>query len=358
MFQDTDGEEVAHLLFAAGVTRAFATHPPLEERIREIDPSFRPGEFEAMRIRMNRERALATEEAAEKQPAAAEKLEGILQGAIVLAPGAVAQLVANPGTTHVHRAMELRLSLPEEINAAARNPESARALFLGLALDATTEARARQLAFIEQQLGHDPKVAIEGLLSAIDSLTAIQRMPALLQAFPALHQLGRKEREDLLRCLNGLLIREGRVSIYAYAMRKLAAVQLRDELQPGARAFDLSIAAVEDDLQTLFSVLAMSGSEDEAEARRAYEIGMSQLLPLRRPPFQRLANWPHRLDLALNRIDRLQPAGKELLVQALVRTISHDLRMTVAESELLRAVCAVVHCPLPPLDAAVEEKVA
>ena len=354
-FQDTDGEQVAHLLFASGVTRAFATHPPLEERIREIDPGFKAAEFEAMRIRMNRERALATEDAERTAPAAAEKLQDMLQGAIVLAPGAVAQLVANPGTAHVHRAMELRLSLPEEINAAARNAETARALFLGLALDASTEARARQLAFVEQQMGRDQKLAIEALLSAIDSLTAIQRMPALLQAFPALHQLGRKEREELLRCLNALLIREGRVSIYAYAMRKLAQVQLRDELQPGARAFDLSIAAVEDDLQVLFSVLAMSGSEDEAEARRAYEIGMAQLLPLRRPPFQRLANWPHRLDQALNRVDRLVPAGKELLVQALVRTISHDLRMTIAESELLRAVCAAVHCPLPPLDAAVEE---
>ena len=121
---------------------------------------------------------------------------------------------------------------------------------------------------------------------------------------------------------------------------------------PQPLPFDLSIASVKNDLQVLFSVLAMSGSEDETEARRAYEIGMEQLLPVQRPPFQRLANWPLKLDLALNRIDRLVPAGKELLVQALVRTISHDLRMTVAESELLRAVCAAVHCPLPPLDAA------
>ncbi len=35
-FSDTDAEEVAHLLFASGVERAFATHPPLVERIREI----------------------------------------------------------------------------------------------------------------------------------------------------------------------------------------------------------------------------------------------------------------------------------------------------------------------------------
>ena len=30
-------------------------------------------------------------------------------------------------------------------------------------------------------------------------------------------------------------------------------------------------------------------------------------------------------------------------------TIAHDGRMTVSESELLRAICAVLHCPLPPL---------
>jgi Zn-dependent protease with chaperone function len=357
-FQDTDAEQVAHLLFASGVQRLFSTHPPLEERIREIDPSFQPGEFDAMRLRMNRERALTTEEAGKPQPDAAERLDSMLKGAIVLAPAMVAQMVGNPGTAQVRRAQELRVSLPAAITAAAGDAESARALFLGLALDSTEDARGRQLAFIEHEMGHEQRIAIEGLLPAIDSLEAAQRMPALLQAFPALHQLGRKERIDLLKCLNGLLIREGRVSIYAYALRKLAQVQLRDELQPGPRAFDLSISSVAEDLQALFSVLALSGSEDETEARRAYEIGMSQLMPMQRPPFQRLAKWPQRLDLALNRIDRLVPAGKELLVQALVRTISHDLRMTVAESELLRAVCAAVHCPLPPLDAAVQDQVA
>jgi Zn-dependent protease with chaperone function len=358
-FQDTDAEQVAHLLFAPGIERAFSTHPPLEERIREIDPNFRPAEFEAMRIRMNQERALATEEARQPEPeAAAKRLEGILQGAIVLAPAMVAQMVANPGTAQVLRARELRVSLPEAITAAARDAERARALFLALALDPADDAQGRQLAFIEQQMSHEQRLSIEPLLPAVNALTPAQRMPALLQAFPALHQLGRKERQDLLKCLNGLLIREGRVSIYAYALRKLAQVQLRDELQPGPRAFDLSIAAVAEDLQTLFSVLAMSGSEDEAEARRAYEIGMAQLLPAHRPPFERVGNWPRKLDLALNRIDRLLPAGKELLVQALVRTISHDLRMTIAESELLRAVCAAVHCPLPPLDAAAQDAAA
>jgi len=117
-------------------------------------------------------------------------------------------------------------------------------------------------------------------------------------------------------------------------------------------AGSLTLAAARDQLQILFSVLALQGSEDETEARRSYEIGMEELLPQQRPPFKREGHWPPRLDLALTRLDALQPAAKEMLVQALVRTISHDLRMTVAESELLRAICAALHCPLPPLHAA------
>ena len=35
------------MLFASGVTRLFATHPPLEERIVALDPSFDPGRVRA-----------------------------------------------------------------------------------------------------------------------------------------------------------------------------------------------------------------------------------------------------------------------------------------------------------------------
>jgi len=352
-FSDTDAEEVAHMLFAPGLARAFSTHPPLEERIREIDPRFDPKEFEDMRRRMNEERLQAQEEAARNQPAAAERLSGMLEGAMVLAPAAVAQLVANPGTEHVLQTQGLLASLPSGFQQAVRQPENAATLFIALALDLTPDARGRQLAFLNQQMGGEFHDAVQTLLPQVDSLTAVQRMPALLQVFPALRQLSRAERIALLKCLNGLLTREGRASAFPYALRKLSQVQLQDELDPRRRAAGYqTLSALRDELQVLFSVLAMHGSEDETEARRAYEIGMESMLPGIRPPFAKPGHWPPRLDQALTRLDRLQPAAKEMLVEALVRTISHDMRMTVAESELLRAICAVLHCPLPPLYAA------
>jgi Zn-dependent protease with chaperone function len=349
-FSDADAEEVAHLLFAPGLARAFATHPPLIERIREIDPRFQPEEFERARKRMNEERARAEPEPAVTRASAAERMKDLMQGAIVLAPAAVADLVANPATPHVHEAELLLASLPEVVQRAARDPEQAGALFLALALDGAPDARARQLAFIRQQYGEGFHDGVTGMLAQVDALTPMQRMPALLQVFTGLHQLARAERVELLKCLNGLLARENRASVFAYALRKLAQVQLQDELDPRRRAAGhLSALGARDALQMVFSVLAMHGSEDGETARRAFDAGMEEMLPGMHPPFANVGHWPPKLDQALTRLDRLQPAAKERFVRALVRTISHDDRMTVPESELLRAICAALHCPLPPL---------
>jgi hypothetical protein len=191
------------------------------------------------------------------------------------------------------------------------------------------------------------------MLAEVDALEPVQRMPALLRVFAALDPLGRAERVALLGCLNGLLMRESRASVFGYALRKLAQVQLQDNLDPRRRAAGhLSPQGARDALQVLFSVLATQGNADERAARQAYDAGLDLLLPGIRPPPVRLAHWPPQLDQALTRVDRLRPAAKAELVKALVATISHDLRMTVPESELLRAICAVLHCPLPPLYAA------
>jgi len=350
---DADAEEVAHMLFAPGLQRAFATHPPLIERIREIDPGFQPSEFGEVQRRFDAARAAAEAEAkgeaAGAQDAAA-RLGSLLGSAVVLGPAAVADLVANPGTEHVRQAHLVLESLPESFERAAGQPAQAAALFLALAIDAEPEARGRQLAFVRQQLGDGLGSEVNAMLGEVDALTPVQRMPALLQVFAALAQLGRDERVGLLKCLNGLLVRESRASVFGYALRKLAQVQLQDNLDPRRRAAGhLSAQGAREELQLLFSVLAAEGHADGQTARQAYDAGLAPLLPGLRPPMLNPGHWPPRLDAALSRLDRLQPAAKERLVGALVVAISHDGRMTVAESELLRTICAVLHCPLPPL---------
>jgi Zn-dependent protease with chaperone function len=341
-------DEVAHMLFAPGMSRFFATHPALEDRLKAIDPRFDPKEFERARADLVRIAEQKQADPAAKQTSG-ERLESLINVSGAGASATVAALVGNPGTIHMQVARDIRKSLPDAIVTASRHANSAQALLLALALDSNAESRERQQLFISQQLGSQTAGGVTGLLSAVDALEPEQRMPALLRAIPALRQLTRDERMQMMSTLNGMLQREGRVSLQNYVLRKLAQVHLNDDLNPVARIRQLPLNSVQKDIQVLFSVLAQHGHADVAASRRAYEAGVHHLLPRQRPSFVNLAHWAQPLDLALSRLDQLAPIMKEQLIEALVKTVTHDQKLTLGEAELLRAVCATVHCPLPPL---------
>jgi hypothetical protein len=81
----------------------------------------------------------------------------------------------------------------------------------------------------------------------------------------------------------------------------------------------------------------------------AYEAGMSSVFPMNRPAYGVVENWPKRLGDALRHLEKLHPFAKKAVIEGLVRTIAHDDMLNVSEAELLRTVCATLHCPLPPL---------
>ncbi len=343
---DAKAEEVAHMLFASGVSRLFATHPSLEERIRALDPHFDPAEF--ARVRLDPQIPATT---ASRQPE--DGTVGAAQAAqiasVALAPAAVAQRAGNPGTSEVAVAAGVARLLPQDIVTTLDVPGRAMAALLGLTLDSRPQLRKQQLDIVRELLGAAVLAQIASLEATIGSLAPMQRLALLGEIFPSLRKLPRTERTRLLGCLDRLILLDGRIEIFEYALATLGRSYLQDELEPVVRRSSLQLAQTAVELQTVLSTLAQHGTSDETAARGAYELGMRHVLPESRLPYQPVAGWPRAMDGALRCLDRLTPECKERLIEALVRTIGRDGRMTPAEAELLRAVCASLHCPLPPL---------
>ena len=76
---------------------------------------------------------------------------------------------------------------------------------------------------------------------------------------------------------------------------------------------------------------------------------MHRVMPRHRPAYAFNEDWAARLSAALATLEQLQPYAKKTLIEGLVSTIAHDEMLNVEEAELLRTVCAILHCPLPPL---------
>jgi Zn-dependent protease with chaperone function len=384
-----DGEEVSHMLFGDGVgySRLFATHPPLMDRIQRLDPGFQPEQLQELAVQWQRRRKAQqeAEEAAQLQEArdrfpgglgslpGTEALPGgaaggVLAGAI-LAGGAasgpttsagqgggaggpsVARHVANPSLDHVRYAELLRADLPEALADAAHMHDHAIDLVLAVLVDAAGRAQARHLEHIAEHRGADSRAAVEALLPQFAQLHPVQRAPLLAIAFPALKRRPAPELAAFRDLVDGLIHLDGEVSLFEYALGRDLAAHLEEARDPSsARVFGtVHLPEVQTEAATVLAVLAMHGHAQEEAARRAYLKGLYTLLPQASIPYAPPQDWVGALDQALPRLDRLEPVAKALLLEVLLATLHHDGRITPQESELLRAVCAALHCPLPPL---------
>lgn len=340
------------MLFASGIERAFATHPPLIERIRALDPGFDEREFKQVAARMKTEQVLPDGEAAAAEPAGAAAFAGATQaGPVEVQPHAIADLVGNPGTSHVQLAQSIRSSLPQEILERINDPAKAVGVLWSLLLDFDASVRQKQLAVLEQSVGPRHAQVAAAQYERIAALHPLQRLPLLMRLFPSLRRLAPAYRTRLLDAIGRLTHADGKLSVYEYALARVATQELEYSAAAARRPGRLKLSDVTEELRTAFSVLAEHGSSDALQARQAYEFGLSSLLPRERPEFRSVPDWVSALDAALVQLDQLMPAAKEALVEALVRTISHDNALTVGEAELLRAICATIHCPLPPIAA-------
>jgi len=348
-----EAEQIAHMLFAPGFRRAFATHPSLEERLKELNPNFRPAELPALA-------AAAAKDAQRMQQLAAAPVEtGPATTTATATPSPHAALVssaasiaAQAGTIadeQVRYAERARAVIPEGLRDFVDSADHARTLVLAVLTSKVPEVEAAQRRVLEDAYGAGLAAQVVAQRGLADSLAPALRLPAVQQLFPALRRLSLAERQKLRDVVGQLALADSRIDVFECCLTLLLAANLYDELEGGAQHGSASLLQETDAVHVLFCVLAAQGTPDASQAATAFEAGISVVLPENRPVFRDIPDWPTALKDALARLVHLRPFAKKVLIEGMVRCIAHDRTLSVAEGELLRTVCAVLHCPLPPI---------
>ncbi len=364
-------EEVAHMLFGDGVgySALFATHPPLHLRIKAIDPAFNPAELDAIAkawanpvsvgesdgaqvsISGFAPAAIASA-AATSAPAAAPAMKTALPQAdaeISLTPKEVVTQVAKPGNDDYRTAGAIHTTISDKLRALAYMGTRCMQVVFALALDTDAAMRGKQLALLEKRFGADTRKGVEEIVAETDGLHPMQRLPLAQIAFPALRRQPRPQLQTFLIGLNELIQADGEVRLEEYCLAKLVGVQVVDALDPSkARPTgSMKLTSCAPEAADALAIVAEYGADNDADAERAYLVGMNETLPGDIAPYAQREEWMVALDRALPILDTLTPAGKELLVRGLTAAIGADGKISVTEAELLRTICAALHCPLP-----------
>lgn len=351
--QIANRHEIAHMMLGDvdHFSAWFATHPPLMERIRLLEPYFR--EQQLVELKAKVQAASAAHDGAMQPPRELPPLEwpgGPVIGAVV----AATQVAAAPAATAVvesvpHATVSTRDTFTR-LREAVRQPESAIAVVLALVMSRHQELRARQARLVANAFGDDVQSTASEFAVEMEALPPTSHMPLLSLAFPALKQLPQGRQQTLLETLDGVVGIDPLVGLDDYCLVRLLRMHLLEACKPRSAPVDgqKKLPACRDSVALVCAVVATYGANDEAAARRAWLLAMNQAFPGAAALWQALPlDWQAPFDSALDDLDRLMPAAKEIVVQSLLSAIRADGVVTPAESELLRVICASVHCPVP-----------
>jgi Zn-dependent protease with chaperone function len=346
---DSEAEEVSHMLFADGMSSfssMLATHPPLLDRIQVLEPNFSRDEY----LQLHTETLVGAEHFSE--PAAAG-FTASAEAPITADPDSLLQSVGNPDERHIGAARDFRAGIPAVVRAAFESADRVMLLLPALILHPDPGQRRQQLDMLSRQLGNDRSKEIEALFGAIESMPGNNRLPLLDLALPHIKTQPTSRQDYLLELLDQLANQDNHIELFEYALLRTVRAYLDRAADPGAkrRWRRLSDPIMHRAAATLLNIYSHHGHRSEANAAAACKAGMA-VLGGPEADTTRPIEWIPLTDEALIRLRDCVPKDRRTLIRALLATALHDGTISRSESELLRAVCALLECPMPPLMAA------
>jgi Zn-dependent protease with chaperone function len=345
---DSHAAEISHMFFsdASGSFFSwFATHPPLEERIRQLDPDF-DGRLPDVQPLV--ETAGAPQQTATAGAAAAYAVAGLASDAG--GSQSVAGQIGQPQREHVEQAGRVVAGMPPVLSDATREPFSARAVICALLLNrGNAEARTRQWQVLQSQGEPALYEETQRLAAALDALQPEARLPLVNLTMPALKRLSLPQYAQFRGVVEALIAASGRIDLGQYCLRVmlLASLDVFFKIEKPAAVRYRSIDAVAGPATVVLSALAYVGQSGPEAVQRAFRAGATRLLGEAAILLPDGDCTLKALDAALTRLAQASPQVKRALLAAAVDCVAADGKTTLEESELLRAIAAALACPVP-----------
>ncbi|HTM60616.1 MAG TPA: M48 family metallopeptidase, partial [Burkholderiales bacterium] len=353
LIQGRYAEEMSHLFFGQGIKvhlgGLFDTHPPLDERIRRVNPGFQSSAYRKQRATTAEASGDAAAPDVTDVGAAGRRVAdlGIAWGH---SPEQSARLVGTLKPEKLSYAQQLLAQIPAELRESLRTSDGAAGAIVALLLAPKAEVMQEQLqalksaglgAFFECAAAAAPQIRTLGMAF---------HLPLVDLALPALKAAPEEKKKQLIAGLEIVINSDRRVSLHEFIVLTFVREQLWRKPKP-PRA-DKRITDLEPHVGTMLALMAYAGTRTDANGERAAALQKAlkagaEMVAIEVPATTDFS--PNLLGAALEALKSLRPLEKALLVKGLFATVTADGTIRVVEAGLMRLVGAVLDCPLPPL---------
>lgn len=306
------------------------THPPLEDRIRLLEPTF-DGKFTKIK-------------AAEPLP---------VTPFIATKPADIINRVGNPSKDDFGHSLALLALIPGQIRQALNTPQGSATVICALLLGNNCNEKATQLNALQRAIAlHGNVEETTRFCDLINNLPQDIRLPLVEIAMPSLRSLTGMEKRNFLIVINALIMADNKVTLFEFTVQWMINKLLSDTEDISSKVTFFSYSPIGLDILIILSALACAGNiGNEGKARLAFIAGVERIpeLASKKPDFSYEQNIAFlKVGSALKQLNYASFKIKQSVIDACAHCAFSDQTITVSEADLLRVISLALSCPLPP----------
>lgn len=371
-------EEASHFLFCDGMSSAMnlggmlSTHPPLDERIRRIQPGFdgQYPELDEARLPNLQDAVKRAESQRRPQPRPAVRPPSAGPVPTVMPPGgggqgplmppghgprmvATAAVLSGLGRVRpgaLGKAREILQSIPDSLRNRVRTPAGSRAVVLAILLGEDDGFKESGLESHLSRLPGDIVPILRATVAETAALPRESRLPLFDLCLPTLRGLEEQTRIAFLALVRELIAADQKRTLFEFCLERILSKSIDpDQLRRQSRGPQFySLKPLLGDIAVLLSALSYCGASEREEGGKAFASGVAalkedgtiKLLAIEQCGLPAVGQ-------ALDRLAEAAPGLKRRVLVACVATVNSDGEITAQEAELLRAVAEALDCPMP-----------
>ena len=340
--ENSAASEFSHMYFADGVkglfSSMFATHPPLEQRIKKVQPNW-DGKWLEDKPRSGRKETGST------KPTEKEDRRDRLKQMVTVMTGLEA--IGQTTPQHVALAHQLISEIPENVRHAAHDLYGARAVLYSLLLNQQPKIQKQQFTALREHAEPGLAELTEKIASAVIPLDPQHRLPLIDITLGSLKELSPSQYQDFRHNLDLLVKADEKTDLFEWILLRIVDHHL--EKPKPVRTKYYGVQQLQQECQTLLSCLAWIGQKDPAKASQAFNAGIKTLGFTSSQFIARERISLTEVGKAMDTLNTLATHKKKKLLESCATTIVDDQEVTYKEAEMIRAISESLGCPMPPL---------
>ena len=343
--KDGHAMEMSHLFFAnsfqSALNKLFATHPPLEDRIKAIKPSLAGSK--------PKKKFTSKQKGIKSRIGKEENNGGIFAGHDAITPEVILGAIGTIGGKQVQAAGHIMKEIPAPLKEAAHEPLSAQALMFAVMFEATGKRSSEIPVWFKELAGIGTVTEVSRLMEHIKHGNRSWFIPLVEISMPSLKNMSKVQYRQFREGLNKLATQTQSDNLFLFVLDKMVSHHLEsffsEKRKPKIRHHHLKTLGHE--LSVLLSALAYASGNDTEKAFSNGIKPIEKFIPEAVKLLPESKCGLMALDKALNELSASANPVKKFIISSVIHCITADRIVTMDEAELTRAITEVLGAPIP-----------